>query len=196
MNSISGLTAQVIQDALYDDVILHICRAADPARQRDKTNNTFRRLLELTDGCSGRATFETACVEFQEACKPLQQRRNTSIAHADRKAHFESEGTGGVSRQQIETAIDKWRELTFYIGSAAFDAHLICEVATERKRDEVAFLRALYHGRDALAKKEEQAMHMVLEHADTRQLPPEVQMLREIQEKPDWLNCRPPERND
>lgn len=196
LNSISGLTAQVIQDTLYDDVVLHLCRAADPAFQRGKANNTFRRLIELTGDCAGKPELERLCVQFLHTCSPLRQRRNTSIAHSDRQAHFASDGIGGVSRKQIEDALEAWRNLTRYIGLAAFDSDLATTLVPQHNDDEVTFLRALYHGREAIGVRTAEAMRMAAQPADPRREPPEIGMLRDIFEQPAWLNCRPSDKHD
>ncbi|AUH63019.1 AbiU2 domain-containing protein [Paracoccus zhejiangensis] len=197
LNSISGTTALIIQDALYDDVVLSLCRLADPANSRGKENNSLFRLLTLTEESPDRATFSGMVADFKSACDPLIGQRHRFIAHSDRSARFDKSGSQGVSRLQIEHAIESLRLVVVYMHLKAFGTHVSSEPVSNLGSDEVSFLRTLYYGQQKLEEMRSDILDQAGKTAaDPREIPPETRALRDLYEMPEWLNYRPPERMD
>ncbi|MCF3972299.1 hypothetical protein [Paracoccus salsus] len=196
LNGVSGTTAGIIQDALYDDVILSLCRSADAARSAGKSNNSFASLLSFLDDVPFKKDLSGRIKVFQGLCRPLRDRRNWHVAHSDREATFSETQMGGVSRSDVEACIEVARSTLVVVYSAVFNTQISTELVSGHNDDEVAFLRTIYHGRERLAAIEVEALSMVALPADSRRTPPEIRALRELHEKPEWLNYRPPPRHD
>lgn len=193
LNSISGTTALILQDALYDDVILSLCRLADSAGEGQKKNDTVERLMQYCDDSAARDQLVLSVEELKSACRILRKHRNLHIAHADRRANLNREKAGGISRKQIEDAIEALKNFVSLFSLSAHQAKLSTELISPYATDEVEFLRALYYGQMKLRELRDEAMDLVHLPADPRYEPPEQVKLRELNTKPEWLNYRQPE---
>lgn len=194
MNSVSGLTAAIIQDAIYSDVILSLCRLSDPASQHRNKNNSVARLVGMFQEGSAKDRFSSLAGEFTMACQPLRRVRNLFLAHADSAASLDRENASGISRVQIETAMDCLKNVIRTIESEANNTHIILDVVSERDRDEIAFMQALYLGQMKKEELIEAAFTLIGQQADPRYEPPESAALPKIFDEPEWLSYRPPER--
>ncbi|WP_411958218.1 hypothetical protein [Paracoccus homiensis] len=196
LNSVSGTTAVIIQDALYNDVILSLCRLGDRASSRGRANNSYKALLEMLEEGPLKFRLSELIREFGDMCKPLISRRNWFVAHSDRRAVFDGAGEGVVSGPEVDSAIEAARSVLTFIYSEMFDTMISTEVVSHYAHDEVVFLRTLYHGKNQLSHLEANALAKLNQPGDPRQTPPEFAALREIREMPEWLNYRPPEKRD
>lgn len=196
LNSVSGTTARIIQDALYDDVILSLCRSADPATSVGKSNNSFASLLGLLDSATFNLDLSTRIKQLQDLCQPLRNRRNWHVAHSDSQAVFSGDEMGLVSKREVNEVIEAARSTLVFIYSEIFDMRISTEIVSDYGADEIAFLRTLYHGRMQISHLEAEAMAVFSRPANPRRAPPEIDALRELHEKPEWLNYRPADRQD
>lgn len=199
LNEISGITARVIQDALYDDVILSLCRMADPARSMNKErreNISLQLLIELIQPSPSHSELVVLGQRFRQACKPLSYHRHKFLAHSDWLAHFDQDADVGVSRRQIEEAIEALRVFAVYFDREANGTQLSTEIHSGHSDDEVAFLRTLYHGQAKIGELWDEIVQTACQPADPRKTPPEAATFDRLLNKPDWLAYRPPNRFD
>ena len=193
LNTVSGTTALVIQDALYHEVILHLCRLADPPETGKNTNNTVSRLCRLVAPSEASDHLNALVNRLKIECEPLRNQRNWFIAHADRDAIFDKQSFGGVSRLQIEASIDQLSALVTYVAMAAQDTQFLSAPLNSTAMDEVNLLRTLYYGRIKIDEIQKEAISLSSAPADPRSLPPEAELFDELRTRPAWLNYRPSE---
>lgn len=113
LNDTAGFFFRVVQDALWENVLLHIARLTDPPGQGKYTNLTLLRLPEaVPDQCLAdelRHLVENALCRSQFA----RQLRNKRLAHHDLSLAIDvkAEPLPGVSRQVVEEALDSFRRI-------------------------------------------------------------------------------------
>ncbi len=113
LNETTGFFFRVVQDVLWDDVLLHIARLTDPPKLRRFENLTLLRLPEafkdrevgpevrkLVDLAKSRAEF-------------AREWRNRRIAHRDLPLalNLKAEPLPGVSRQHVEKVLASMRDV-------------------------------------------------------------------------------------
>jgi hypothetical protein len=109
LNRTSGLFFKIVQDKLWDSVLLGICRMLDPAfgrGGRDK-NLTLYSLLLLINDVALKSEFEQACNNAVISAKFAKDHRDKRIAHQDHGYATNPalvEASAG-SRQDVETAL-------------------------------------------------------------------------------------------
>ena len=83
LNETAGFFFRVVQDVLWDNVLLHLTRLTDPPRSAGKENLTIRRLPTLIDdeqlACEVGRLVDVAV----ERCAFARDRRNRHLAHSD-----------------------------------------------------------------------------------------------------------------
>ena len=83
MNSAAGLFFRMLQDALWEDALLHLCRLTDPATMSGKQNLTIQALPDLCVDLTLRAEVidlvDDACARVSFA----RDWRNRRIGHRD-----------------------------------------------------------------------------------------------------------------
>ncbi len=113
LNGTAAFFFRVVQDVLWEDVLLHIARLTDPPKQGQFENLTLRRLPEaVPDQCLAdelRNLVDDALDRSQFA----RQRRNKHLAHRDLSLAIDGKATPlpGVSRQQVEEALSCFRSI-------------------------------------------------------------------------------------
>jgi hypothetical protein len=83
LNAVAPLLARIIEDDLWEAMLLHIGRLTDPPRSAGKANLTLRNLPDLIDDSSTKAAVEVAIqkvIDLSGFCRDL---RNRHIAHRD-----------------------------------------------------------------------------------------------------------------
>lgn len=83
LNKAAPVSARTIQDALIEDVMLHVARLMDSPQSMNKPNLCLRRLPELVDHTDTRAMVEAhiqTAIQRTAFCKDWRNRR---IAHRD-----------------------------------------------------------------------------------------------------------------
>lgn len=105
LNRTAGLFFKIVQDDLWDSVLLGICRMTDPAVTRDKkTNLTIWSLPDLVDDPGLQSNLALLCEEARKEAGLAREHRHKRIAHQDfgyahdRAAHPIS----GISRENVE----------------------------------------------------------------------------------------------
>lgn len=104
LNRTAGLFFKVVQDELWDSVLLGISRMTDPPSTGAKKNLTVRSLPMLLDDLSLRAEMEILCEEALHAASFAREHRNKRIAHLDHDClrNRNAASLSGISRVLIE----------------------------------------------------------------------------------------------
>lgn len=115
LNRTAGMFFKIVQDELWDSMLLGVCRLLDPDRRRggrDK-NLTLYSLPPLITHDELKVEVETACDAAAVLAKFAKSHRNKRIAHQDHgyasnPALFEMKG---VSRLQVEEMLTALRHV-------------------------------------------------------------------------------------
>lgn len=154
MNSAAGFFFRILQDTMWENALLHLCRLTDPAAMRDKRNLSIRALPEL---CADAAVQEavTALVEQAVAATSFARDwRNRHIGHRDLVLALGS-GTRPLtpaSRAQVSAAISAIHRVLNEISERLLDTTLAEDVITPPTGAE-ALLYVLRDGIKANAEK-------------------------------------------
>lgn len=104
LNRTAGLFFKVVQDELWDSVLLGISRMTDPSTTGAKKNLTVRSLPPLIADASLRIELENLCDEALQAAEFAREHRNKRIAHQDHD-YLRNKSAGplsGISRALVE----------------------------------------------------------------------------------------------
>ncbi|GHD46910.1 hypothetical protein SAMN05216429_10956 [Marinobacter persicus] len=99
---------KIVQDSLWEDVILHIARLTDPPRSSGKENLTIQALPELIDDEATREKVRTLVSEAVETSDFCRDWRNRRIAHKDLKLALEDgvQPLKAASRERVRKALE------------------------------------------------------------------------------------------
>ncbi|WP_355606351.1 hypothetical protein RZV17_00695 [Xanthomonas cannabis] len=107
LNRTAALFFKIIQDEMWDSVLLGISRMTDPPETRGKKNLTIHSLPALIEDPSLKLELETLCEAALEQAAFAREHRNKRIAHQDhgyatnRSAHALS----GISRERVKSML-------------------------------------------------------------------------------------------
>ena len=113
VNRAAGLFFQIIQEQLWDSVLLGISRLTDPATTGKSQNLTIHSVPPLIEHPAVRSTVESLCAAATAEAAFAREHRNKRIAHRDhghatgRSAHSLS----GISRAKVELMLKALREV-------------------------------------------------------------------------------------
>lgn len=150
LNRTAGLFFKIVQDELWDSVLLGICRMLDPAEQgwgaKRRKNLTLRSLPELITDSALKDEVTAACDRASVAAAFAIEHRNKRIAHQDHgyaTNHTVLE-LNGISRQQVEDMLKALRDVMQLIDTHYNDADVRYDAITVTGADRlVARLRRL-----------------------------------------------------
>lgn len=83
LNCAAPAFCRLVQDSIWENVLLHIARLTDPAATAGKQNLTIQRLPELIDRAAAKRTVETKVQAALASCAFARDWRNRHIAHSD-----------------------------------------------------------------------------------------------------------------
>ena len=155
LNSAAGLFAEVIQDALWEDVLLHLCRITDRVKVCDKSNLTILAL----DRCPNPELEATRIKLVNEATKATdfaRDWRNRRIAHRD-LAHALTPGAKPLrpaSRRHVEVALAAIHKVLNEVSERRLNSTLADKVLTQRT-GAVELLHVIQDGLKARATRED-----------------------------------------
>ncbi|MGB7295577.1 MAG: hypothetical protein WBC70_08295 [Candidatus Aminicenantales bacterium] len=113
----------IIQDVLWDEILLDICRLADPIQsgrdKKSKKNLCLEMLCQIIKELGREDLYSDICnslSRFREKCEGLKKHRNKRIGHLDLRVFLneKSKYLPGISRAMIE---DVLKELRFFMNS-------------------------------------------------------------------------------
>ena len=127
LNRTAGYLFWIVQETLWDDLLLHIARLTGPIRSSGKDNLTIRRLADLID--NGALQFNVA--QRVDSCTAQSEyaldHRHKRLAHHD-LAMAVSDGAkelSGVSRQQISQTVEALQDIIRVVYEHYAEVHFI-----------------------------------------------------------------------
>jgi hypothetical protein len=111
LNGIAGFFFRVIQNVLWEDVVLHIARLTDPLKSAGKDNLTLLRLPAALQAPVLASEVKILVERAQTAAKFARDWRNRYLAHRDLNLATDSRAMPlpGISRENIEQALSTAR---------------------------------------------------------------------------------------
>jgi len=83
LNQAAPMSAKLIQDSLWDDVLLHICSLTDPPGTSARENLTIEKFPALVQDTPIANKVEALLEDVRTRTKPLRVLRNKRISHRD-----------------------------------------------------------------------------------------------------------------
>ena len=128
INQTAPLFARIFQDALFDDVLMHIARMTDPPKSAGRANLTVQRLSALAPPQVG-TQVEASLAEVLRASEFCRDWRNRRIAHRDLELAVGNGATPlkAASRAKVDAAIARLAdtlnvlELHYFQSTTFFD---------------------------------------------------------------------------
>jgi hypothetical protein len=119
-----------LQDALWDDLLIHLCRITDRPEVNRKPNLTFTALPPLVDDAELRADITQLVADALEAAKFARDWRNRRLAHHDLRLALgaAAEPLAPASRLAVRGALTALHAILRRIDSHYFKSDLQQEV--------------------------------------------------------------------
>lgn len=83
LNAAAGVFSRILQDTLWEDALLHLCRLTDPARMGNKQNLSIQALPELCHDPALRQEIAQLVEQAMAATSFARDWRNRRIGHRD-----------------------------------------------------------------------------------------------------------------
>lgn len=108
LNKTAGLFFMVVQDQLWDSVLLGIARLTDNAKTFGKSNLTIWSLPPLIDDIDLRQKVSSLCEQARDCAAFARNHRNKRIAHSDYSYEIDRAATAldPISRAAIKEMLD------------------------------------------------------------------------------------------
>lgn len=127
LNQAAPSFARIVQDSLWEDVLLHIARLTDPAKSAGKSNLSIQALAALITHSATKAAVESRTAEAVVASEFCRDWRNRHIAHRDLRLALEqaAEPLKPASRKKVGEALKALAAVlnavaNHYLGSTTF----------------------------------------------------------------------------
>lgn len=104
---------QIIDDTMWDDMLLHLSRLVGPVKSMGKANLTVRRIPDLIQDLELRGEIQGLVDSCQAHCTFVMEHRNRRLAHYDLEVatkNLEASLTG-VSRLEMRRAVEALQSL-------------------------------------------------------------------------------------
>jgi hypothetical protein len=112
MNRSAGAFFRMVQDSLWEGLMLHIARLTDRPMVSGRTNLTLHNLLALIPDATLKAKIEGLCGEATNKTKFARDWRNRHIAHRDLDLALGiATPLPGVEIKQVNEALDCFTEI-------------------------------------------------------------------------------------
>ncbi len=117
LNETAGYLFRIIQDTVFEDVVLGLARLTDPIRtgrgQKQQQNLTLQRLPSLVSDTQLRLELTVLVKAALDACSTPRAWRNKRLAHRDLDVALATVGDPleGISRAAIEAGLAAFRTL-------------------------------------------------------------------------------------
>lgn len=108
LNEAAGLFFRIVQDCLWEDTLLHICRLTDPPGRTGRERLSVQRLPFLIDDAELKRKLRVPLERAQSRTKFARDWRNRHIAHADmvHKTVPSRRPLAKASRLKVEVALE------------------------------------------------------------------------------------------
>jgi len=152
LNRAAGLFFRIVQDALWEDALLHLARLTDPPRSAGKENLTLLRLPSLVDDNGLRRQLDAPLTQAQAKTAFARDWRNRHIAHRDLAKAL---GQGAkpltrASRNHVGEALRALADVLNCVNTFYRNSEIIFDVITPM----AGSVALLYVLRDGLAAEE------------------------------------------
>ena len=109
MNRAAGHFFRIVQDAVWEQILLHIARLTDPARSAGKPNLSVQSLLAIVDDPAPKGAAEAKVKAAIEAAAFCRDWRNRRIAHRDLDLVLKNptQPLARASLLQVRNALDR-----------------------------------------------------------------------------------------
>lgn len=111
LNQSAPLFFRIVQDALFDEVLLHVARLTDPPQSVGRDNLTVRRLPALIGDPQLNAEISALLDVVLTSCDFARKRRNQRLAHIDLLTARGAVPLTPASRRDVEVALKALRDL-------------------------------------------------------------------------------------
>jgi hypothetical protein len=172
LNRAAGLFFRIVQDALWEDTLLHLARLTDPPWSSGKENLTILRLSALVDDGALREQLDALLTEAQLKTEFARDWRNRRIAHRD-LAKALGEGAkplASASRNHVDDALRALAAVLNRVNSFYLKSELVFDVITPM----TGSVALLYVLRDGLAAEERRLARFRAGRPDPDDLGPEA----------------------
>ena len=111
LNRTAGLFFKIVQDELWDSVLLGVSRMTDPPATGKYKNLTIQSLPQLITDPALRAEVQSLCDKASASAEFAREHRNKRIAHQDHNylSNRGSDPLSGISRAQVEQMLEALR---------------------------------------------------------------------------------------
>jgi len=156
LNRVAPCFFRIIQDVLWEDIVLHIARLTDPRKSAGKANLTIRRLPDLVDDSNTAQALRgliSIAIQSSEFCRDW---RNRHIAHRDLKLVLEKDivPLEPANRKKIKDALDSIAEVLNAVSQQYTDSETIFDIG-EAPEGALSLLYVIDDGLKAGAERKE-----------------------------------------
>ncbi|KUF32819.1 hypothetical protein [Xanthomonas phaseoli] len=111
LNRTAGLFFKIVQDELWDSVLLGVSRMTDPQATGKKRNLTIQSLPPLITDLVLRTELQSLCDKALDSAEFAREHRNKRIAHQDHNylSNRGSDPLSGISRALVEQMLAELR---------------------------------------------------------------------------------------
>jgi hypothetical protein len=124
MNEAAPRFFRIVQDSLWDDVLVHVARLTDPPKSAGRANLTIQRLPLLVE-VTNKAEVEAKIAAALTRCAFARDWRNRRIAHRDYELELDLPGANPLtptSRQMVREALESLCDVINAVGLHYLDA--------------------------------------------------------------------------
>jgi hypothetical protein len=118
MNEAAPRFFRIVQDSLWDDVLIHVARLTDPPKSAGRANLTIQRLPLLVE-IAVKAEVEAKIAAALTRCGFARDWRNRRIAHGDYELELDIPGANPLtptSRQMVREALESLCDVINAVG--------------------------------------------------------------------------------
>jgi hypothetical protein len=132
LNKAAGLFSRIIQEALWESVLLELTRLTDPIEIRGRSNLTIAQLPELCDEPALRSKVSELVATALNATKFARDWRNRHIGHRDLKLAVDNAAKPlePASRAQVSNAVKAIHAVLNHISEQVLGTTLLDRVIT------------------------------------------------------------------
>jgi len=114
LNATAGFFFWMLQQLMWDDILLHIARLTDADQMGKHANLSVQALPQLIDDLCLRAEIEELIETLNDQTSVIREHRNKRLAHTDR--HYalpekDWETLQGISRAKTESILEVFRRI-------------------------------------------------------------------------------------
>lgn len=148
LNRVAPTFFHGLQQMVWEDVLLHLCRLTDPASTMGKANLTLRRLADSIPDSDLCSEVQALIKSVKERTKFARDWRNRRLAHKE-LATSDAKPLEEASRRHVEEALAAIRQVMNCIEKHYQKSHVTYESSIEALGGVESLLRVLRKGLDS-----------------------------------------------